>query len=672
MEILKFSLSNLRLAFAECQLAYPNMAEPTKVAHKIFLSPEFWETNSKKIEKIVMHLKANNDELAIESLEGKIEKKLGALKFRRPTGMSNFDKALVSHTMAALLVELMLDNKIVTSRVNLVAHTDPDTGHVRKRNLTTIILGGTPEPTNHLVGYEDEPGIVRSKFVGFERLPRHQIQMDMEQASIPFKVSDVWTEERLSHFYKGSALYHAETKNEKRVKRHRRFNVDYMAAAKELVAKEKFYLPVNHCSRYRTYYDANALYGFRPQGKLFEVAMLDAYKPKLLGESAINTCKHIICDARYGKMTELDSVNRFSDEDYIWALEQDPLNVPLPGVKYSELTHDKFRKFEDRCGEAINVLKAARAIEMTLAGIPCHYMLGKDLTNSGLIMLASCSGSEQMLTAGNLMGQDCVNDSHTQFGTAQGVMHLGRRAVKEIHTPLLHGSSVQTIVKILHNHVENPDDFTVESVDQHNVEAYGIEVDNIDLIAAWGADVVTNTQNVLKWKTDDGLTAFHQAVMERTPFSVFAASTRIEGKFHKEYKIMATMPLALDRRGMPIFGRENTTAHSHKGTNVKTRGLFANLTHSIDGTLLRRITRMLLDKGESFLVKHDDYIVMPDMFEAVTKVCQEFFSYLRDNNLMQDALDQIADRLERYVPAPKLLVGNAPNKALESVNFLMP
>ena len=675
MKLLNLDRSKLAIAFGDCLVKFPDMTFVNRKAHQIFLSDVFWASNSRKIYRILDRIDSVNDELAIESFIGKLEKKMKGLKFSYPLTasgeqMTNFDKSLMVYTMAALLCELCIDNEVVgvkTKRTNL----GPAGGKPRYTTQTTVTFSGTPVEKDLLEGYEDEPGVFH-KYNGTEKLTADQQEMDKAQASIPFKVSDVFTQERMLHFYHGSTLYHAETKNEKRASRHWRFNNKYLPATVELANKEKFYLPVNHCSRWRTYYDANSLYGMRIQGKLFETSMIDAYEGRILEDSAIDTAMHIICDSRYGKMSQVQAVARFTDEDLEWALSQDPLSVEIPKVAYSAETHDQFIKFEKGCGEAINCLKAGLAIELTRAGEPCHYMLGKDLTNSGLIMLASCTGSEKMLHGANLMGETDVQDSHRQFGEAHGIYNLGRDAVKGVHTPLLHGSSVRTITNILQGIVDDPDHYTEELVAQHNIDAYGKEVANIDRIAQWGADVVTNTQNILKWKTPDGLTASHHAVMERTPLTLEVATTRVKDNCYKTHKIMATMPLALDNRGRPVYGKDDVTLRSRRGTNVKIRGLFANITHTLDGYLLRRIILMLLCQNEPFLVKHDDYIVRPDKFDEVTAVCQAYFAGLRVTNLYQEALNQIADRLQVFDIAPEVITGDAPHKALESVNFLMP
>jgi len=80
---------------------------------------------------------------------------------------------------------------------------------------------------------------------------------------------------------------------------------------------------------------------------------------------------------------------------------------------------------------------------------------------------------------------------------------------------------------------------------------------------------------------------------------------------------------------------------------------------------------MLLDAGETFLLKHDDYMVSPDMYDQIIEVSNVFFNELRFCNYYQDALDQIADYSPYPLEAPKLLIGDF-YPEYDAINFLQP
>jgi hypothetical protein len=197
---------------------------------------------------------------------------------------------------------------------------------------------------------------------------------------------------------------------------------------------------------------------------------------------------------------------------------------------------------------------------------------------------------------------------------------------------------------------------------EHNVEAYGHEVNNIEEIAAFGYHAVNNHVNKLTWALPDGEKAQHESVMEHTPFKVYAVSTRKKSSSYHAYNLVQTMPLAVDASGRNAFD-------SSLGVNTKRRGLFANITHSLDAYVLRRLVSMLLAQDEVFLLKHDDYMVSPDMFDDVITSLQGSLDILQQQNLYQSALNQIGNTLG--IDSPQLVMGNAPNMVKQSVNFLI-
>ena len=698
--ISKLNYASVSDAYAACEDYMAAKGKPVdlvpQVAHKLMLNQQFWAVNSKRIDRIVTGMKSKNDELLQEATIGKLAVKLQSIKIPNQGydrdfheaacklfRMSNFDKVHVRYTMAGILLRIMLDNGVVKERVEFKQAFNAHTKRSFKKAHTYVVFGGVSERPSVLRGFESAPGVVLSKHNGPYRIKPELISLLGEMSSQKFKLSDLYSPERMLHFYRGSTLYHSESKDikgrvvEGRVKRHTRFEMDYLDGMDKLAALDGYYLPVHPDSRLRLSY-STALYGARIHGKAFETAMHDAYEARVYGPSAIDVCKHIIVDIRYGKMSQKEAVAKFCAKDLTWALAQDPLNVALPDVKYSAATKPTFEKFEKDCSEALVALKAARCIQMTKAGEPCSYMFGQDLTNSGLLMLGNSSRSPQMLAAVNVMGESTVRDSHTVTGTGLGIMSLGRQAVKLISTPLFHGAGYSTIAKKMLEVGVAEEFCTEEYVDDHLIATYGYEIDNIQSITQWGRKVVNNYQNILKWKTLDGHTAFHQSTMERTPFSVCVAmpgwqnSSKKDPVPFKYYNIIATMPYAEDKSGYAIYGKDNVTPESPKGVSVKTYGLFANITHSLDATLLRRIVQHQLLKGEEILVKHDDYIVRPDQFGEIVQVCQKFFSDLQSKNLYQDALDQIAANLKVPATAPTFRVGNAPDLTSQSVNFLLP
>ena len=652
----EIDLSALQVEFANCRSKMTDGI--TLPMHQLVYEQDYLLKNSKVLGKFLNHLRANHRELNIETVLGKLAIKLPFPKGYFGTGRkyNNFTRKQASYILAGVIVEVFIDAGIFKTTSRIVYDPKPKT-------LTYILLGSSDATVDLLAGYSEEPGTANVTHTsnGF-RIGKllKGILADMEQ--MRFKISDHFDEALLLHGYGLTGAYLAPSKNEKSDKRYYRFFNTYKNAWNELKERGDFSLTAYPDSRLRLYYSANVLIGARPQGKLWETLAIDRAEPKLLGDAAVKHIKHIIMTTLHSKMSVDQALQRFTVEDLAAAKSADPFAVTAPDVAFTG-NEGLFRKAESDFGEAILLNKCAKALEMAEMGIPCPYIFGKDLTNSGLIMSGNSFHSPKMLEGANCMGSLDVMDSHMQFGAAHKVDKvLSRIQIKDIHTPLLHGSSVFTIAEKLKFYVPNPDAITEQSVMEHNVEAYGHEVNNIEEVAAFGYHAVNNHVNKLTWALPDGEKAQHESVMEHTPFKVYAVSTRKKSSSYHAYNLVQTMPLAVDASGRNAFD-------SSLGVNTKRRGLFANITHGLDAYVLRRLVSMLLAQDEVFLLKHDDYMVSPDMFDDVITSLQGSFDILQQRNLYQSALNQIGNILG--IDAPQLVMGDAPNRVKHSVNFLI-
>lgn len=650
-------LTELRESFNACRHMMTDGI--TLPIHELVYEQDYLAQNSKVISKFINHLYSHHRELNIETVVGKLAVKLPFPKnfFGEGRKYTNFARKQASYVLAAIITEILVDGGILKLDARVVYHGG------KPKTMTYVLLGSSDSETDLLAGYDLEPGQTKITHTSNGFRVKKVVKAILEElATMPFKISDVFDEELLIHGYRLSAAYNAPSENEKDIKRQYRFEHTYRDAWLELKSRDQFYLPVYPDGRLRFYYTANVLYGARPQGKLWETLAIDRAEPKLLDRTAYHHIVHIIMTILFGKMSVTDAVGAFRQHHHQQALTIDPMAVEVPDVAYPG-NEGAFRLAENEFGERILLNKCAQALQMYYDQIPCPYLFGKDLTNSGLIIAGNSFRAQKMLEGANCMGSNVVADSHMQFGKAHGVADiLSRGQIKDIHTPLLHGSTVNTIVSKLQLYVEDTDSITAKAVQEHNVEAYGHEVNNIEQIAAFGYNVVNNHVNKLSWKLPDGEVAHHESLMEHTPFKVYAVSNRKKGKHYHAYSLIQTMPLAVDERGHNAFSAE-------LGVNTKRRGLFANITHSLDAYVLRRLVRQLLDSNEVFLLKHDDFMVSPDAFGLVIKSLQSSFDHLQHYNLYQSALDQIADA--NGVEAPRLITGDAPNKTKESVNFLM-
>jgi len=543
-------LSKMYEPWQKCKDHYGSKLQTVpRVTHEDMIEGDYLTRNSRKIRRVVTKLILKFNTLNLGSLQGKLMLKMPPV--RCPEGMTIARKQEVQWNAAALLIEILLANGVVKS------HTEQKSGS--KELVTIITLGGKESPVDLLYGVCEEPGMMVQERIGYQRLSPDFKEMLRGIGSWRWKFSDYMTDDLIRHFYQLSAEYNSESKYERSVARHDRINIRNIQAIHRLRKMKFFYLPMFFDDRGRLYYYFSKVFGARPQGKTAEVTgCFDLYEPVQITDAGADHLKHIIYVLLHGKVSLSYAVKHFKEADLKAALESNPLDVEIPSVPYGDKGQNAriYRKAESKFSDCVVLNKAGKALEMYREGVPCPYIFGKDLTNSGLMMAANSFLSEKMLRGCNCWGLARVADSHMQYGRAQGIAYLPREEIKDVHTPLLHGSSSWSIAGVLTR--LTGEEHTAESVDLHNQDAYGAEVSNISIITNWGVQIVSNFQNIFKWKTLDGFPACHKAVMKRVPFSVYAASPRSNSKkAHIEYRVIAPMPVALDAKGKCVFGKEN-------------------------------------------------------------------------------------------------------------------
>jgi len=349
-------------------------------------------------------------------------------------------------------------------------------------------------------------------------------------------------------------------------------------------------------------------------------------------------------------------VRRWSTDDASAALMADPMAATT----------------EKEFGKAILLNRALQALCDQVSGEPSTFMAGYDFTNSGLIMAGVSFQSDEMMRAGNVAGLKTVQDSHTMLGKAFGI-EVERDVIKKLHTALLHGGTTRTLTKRLHELMGDDCTITEGEVDQAVFKAYGPTVYNIDAIASWTAVAAGNNQSILRWRMPDKFMAASQARMIGCPVHVYVASAS-HAVGYTDHVIVSDMPLCEDSNGYAIFDRNTHLKGVDYPVQVKKRGLFADITHSIDAFVLRRVTRAVVDAGFPILLKHDDYIAPPGAHKVIVAAAQEALDFLFNANLYQSAVDQIKEHSpwKDRIITPTITLGNGKNNALKSASFLMP
>jgi len=525
--------------------------------HNIVLNSPYLIDNRDFIIKSIESIKSSDHEMLYQTFVGKL-----ACKLRLPLKgeWHVFQQEEAKVIAAALITEVLINNGEIpcTAKSNRWV----EDGVPQFTTELMLSLGGVKSTKDMLKGLHTLPGSLMSKQYGNSKLPSGLKKLFSEVSSIPFKLSDMFNKEEMNHFFSLANDWGKSTRSEDVVVKQYRILKNSSIIEDNLTNIPRYYLSINGDSRLRLYYDFQ-LYGVRPQGKLFETLMHDAATPKLLDESAADHLKHIIMDVRYHRRTKAKAVSEFSRDDYDWATAQDLMRATS----------------QKEIGEMLLVKKAAKALYMAINEIPCHYIFGKDLTNSGLIMAGNSFKSKEMMVTANMVDEDKAHDSHRDFGKAYN-LGISRDDIKRITNALFHGSTTNSIVEAVKEallHVDPQADvehITEEFITQKNIDTYGEQIINIPAIAQWGSNIVSNSRTQLTWKTPDGYLVRHESKIERCPFKVRVISTS-NVKGYREVQFLKTMPFREQTNGMPMYGKNDKIKGAKRGAEVKKRGLYA-------------------------------------------------------------------------------------------------
>ena len=614
----------------------------TRDVHEYFYSTYYVE-HKDRLNYILSRVSERLDEVLLSTLAGKLRRKLPPVRVPRHPGDER--EAQARQKIAMIICHCLMDANTFPHKIQHKVNAEG-----KWETLTYLYLGG--EPVRDLMaGLHFKPGVATQTRVEGWQLPSKFKKKLKRLSSMPFVLSDIYSYELCMFLYSLKDDWNKRVDKEGRKLRedHNTKVARYSEYATLIEALEDnvFYLEPKYSGSGRMFYRFQ-LEGLRPQGKLHETLFIDSAVAYHLEDNQLDALKHMIYCTLTGE--------RVTPEEASLRWTEDMLHQALDSDVYSCTT-------EEEAGECLLLLKAARALKQSEAGEPTNYIFGWDFTNSGLIMAGLSFHSEEMMNAGNIHNRDDVVDAHTEFGDA---FNLGvpRKAVKKIHMPLLHGASLHGITKAVN--AVSEDTLTKSEVMKKMEDAYGPCVRNLIDIADWGVNILHNEQTKFQWTLPDGFRATHKAYFESVTLHVTVASAdpKHERSHRTTHKIVCDLPYAKDNTGQPL--------HKVPGRAPKVRGLYANITHSLDSYVLREVVDPLLDTGVSFLMKHDDYIVHPAFYQTVKSESKQVFNKLFETNLYEKAMQEIAFFAKSKPPVPGLVRGNAENVIEDAEAYLMP
>ena len=598
--------------------------------------------NPDKLLHTLNTLSAERDYFAV--MVGKLSDRLDV-----PTlPLRQFDLSLVRIYMAGQILSTMIDLNYVVLTEKLEYVIDENTGKSEWKTQQLLSFGKVAKKSTFKVsGISLKPGQVNQKEykvqAGGKARKLSKVEKELLSLASSFKLRLVDIPLNILETYmKVSPWYLDVLAGRVTMDKIQADELVYEALEKysRINSLDGFYLSMWMDYRTRLYYDFSEV-GINPHGKHFETSLFESAEPYTITD--INEYLYSAAVIIDGRMPHHEAIDKFNaNKDYYMAELRKPLS-DTPSV--SEL------------GEWLYNTRLADAIESYYNGTETHFLLSEDATNGGLQHGGIGFHSTEMMIPANVGGAPEQLDSHGMLQAKLGL--TSRDTAKDIHQPLLHGSSMHTLASVLECSVREAEIFVTK--------AYGKSVLNIEKIADWGVAVATNNNTSLLWKTRDGFNAQSIAYVETVPLTIkFIADRNSQGwgqlLLHKD------MPLLKSVKGELVYGGGSSSNKAKVGGTVKNRGLYANVTHSVDATALRDIIRATGGKG---LWKHDNFLV-PGLMTLVRQTYRQALIAEYDFKAYDAAMVDILSNYNGEAPAkPTLVYGDATKDSIINSHYYL-
>jgi hypothetical protein len=605
--------------------------------------------DNEKLRKILNSVDADRTHYGI--VVGKIMERLN---IEGENTMEEFYKYEIKAYTAYQLVSTLVELNIIHLRSEFKFEVNEHTGIPEAKQIQYISFG-KPKETNEMYvkGISLEPGIVNQKRYQVKsggksrKLGKAEKEILSLASSFPLRFVDIELEE-LELYMKSSPWYMKVLKGE--IENFDKLIADDLVENalrkySRLKTLDKFFLQMWLDYRTRLYYDLVQM-GFSPHGKSFETYLFEAAEPYRIQE--IEEYQYSAVVLVEGRMAHHVAVEKFeaNPEYYLNALRTKP--ECLAEMLTTNSTEKEIKAYVSAMGDHLYGRRLADAIDSYYNGTETHFLLGEDATNGGLQHGGLAFHSKNMMEGGNVGGLPDQVDSHDNLRQLLDLSE--RQAAKDIHQPLLHGSAMKTIAEVMEKSVREAEELLQT--------AYGEEVFNIKTIADWGVAYGTNHNTSLMWKTRDGLFAQSIAYVEAVPLKLKALTTNNK-QGYSQLLIHKDMPMLRARNGENVYGSRRKQDKTLLGGSVKNRGLYANITHSIDATGLRNVIRAMHKLGKGGLWKHDNFLV-PGGMKTVRAAYKEALIEEFKLNHYEAALSQIIDAYTgAKPPMPQLSIGEA-------------
>ena len=282
-------------------------------------------------------------------------------------------------------------------------------------------------------------------------------------------------------------------------------------------------------------------------------------------------------------------------------------------VQWVDDNRDDFGLLIDKADKPLLFIKATEALRDAEASIPTGFIMGLDSTASGIQIMAALIGCHKTAANVNLIDTGERNDLYTKIAD-----HMSKICGKTIERDEVKYPVMTTFYCSTRQPEEAFGEDTPEL--QAFYDVLGEELPGAmevlgDIQACWDPDGLKH-----EWTLPDGHIA--------------------------SVKVMA----AVDKKIEVDELDHATFTHRSEVNEAQESGLSlpANVIHSIDGYVVREMTRMAEKQGFELLTIHDSFWSSPNYIQNVRENYATILADIADTNLLERILDEVTGSKEKY------------------------
>lgn len=284
-------------------------------------------------------------------------------------------------------------------------------------------------------------------------------------------------------------------------------------------------------------------------------------------------------------------------------------------------------------GKWLYMAELSRELEKSV-GDKSDFLLKEDTTNMGILLSGINFKERKMLEMTNVLKGKGINDTHEkmrQFINKETGKNFTRDDIKSlVSNPLNHGGSIASASKKL--------GISEKLLKQTIIKTFGISFLNFNIISKWGMANYPKDK-FFTWKLPDKFVARSVAYSPNQQINLKVIKPSVNG--YAKYKLLKiTQDLPIKRIGSEYLNMSDTK-------HIRSMGLYANLDHSYEAYIVRKIVRFFIRTGRTIITTHDAFSCRPKDLFLLEKLFKRYIikELNREKSFYEETLEYLAEQV---------------------------